>query len=207
MKHKVVDLDNKEVGEIEINDTIFCSRIFPDLIHNYIKFQMSKKRSGNHKVKVRSEVKGRSKKPFSQKGTGSARQGSSKGPHFRGGGISFGPLVRDHSIKLNKKERKLALKCALSSKLKNNDIIIINDIKLKNHKTKILSEKIRKFKFKSAIFIQNKNEIDKNFALASSNIPKVNSLMVEGLNIRDMLNCEKLIITKNAIQNIEKKLQ
>ena len=207
MKHKVVDLDNKEVGEIEINDTIFCSRIFPDLIHNYIKFQMSKKRSGNHKVKVRSEVKGRSKKPFSQKGTGSARQGSSKGPHSRGGGISFGPLVRDHSIKLNKKERKLALKCALSSKLKNNDIIIINDIKLKNHKTKILSEKIRKFKFKSAIFIQNKNEIDKNFALASSNIPKVNSLMVEGLNIRDMLNCEKLFITKNAIQNIEKKLQ
>ena len=207
MKHKVVDLDNKEVGEIEINDSIFCSKIFPDLIHNYIKFQMSKKRSGNHKTKVRSEVKGRSKKPFSQKGTGNARQGSSKGPHFRGGGISFGPLVRDHSIKLNKKERKLALKCALSSKLKNNDIIILNDIKLKNHKTKILSEKIKKFKFKSAIFIQNKSEIDKNFALASSNIPKVNSLMVEGLNIRDMLNCEKLFITKNAIQNIEKKLQ
>jgi len=207
MKHKVVDLDNKEVGEIEINDSIFCSKIFPDLIYNYVKFQMSKKRSGNHKTKVRSEVKGRSKKPFSQKGTGNARQGSSKGPHFRGGGVSFGPLVRDHSIKLNKKERKLALKCALSSKLKNNDIIILNDIKLKNHKTKILSEKIKKFKFKSAIFIQNKSEIDKNFALASSNIPKVNSLMVEGLNIRDMLNCEKLFITKNAIQNIEKKLQ
>ena len=207
MKHKVVDLDNKEIEEIEIKDSIFCSKIFPDLIHSYIRFQMSKKRTGNHKTKVRSEVRGKSKKPFAQKGTGNARQGSSKGPHFRGGGISFGPLVRDHSIKLNKKQRKLALKCALSSKLKNNDIIILNNVKLKNHKTKILSEKIKKFKFKSAIFIQNKNEIDKNFILASSNIPKVNCLIVEGLNIRDMLNCEKLFITKNAVQNIEKKLQ
>ena len=148
MKYKVFDLDYKEVEEIDINDEIFCLKIFPDLIHNYIRFQMSNRRSGNHKVKTRSEVKGKSKKPFSQKGTGNARQGSSKGPHFRGGGVAFGPVVRDHSIKLNKKERKLAIKCALSSKLKNNEIIILKDANLKDHKTKVLNKKFLKFNFK-----------------------------------------------------------
>ena len=206
MKYKVFDLDYKEVEEIDINDEIFCLKIFPDLIHNYIRFQMSNRRSGNHKVKTRSEVKGKSKKPFSQKGTGNARQGSSKGPHFRGGGVAFGPVVRDHSIKLNKKERKLAIKCALSSKLKNNEIIILKDANLKDHKTKVLNKKFLKFNFKSAIFIQNREEVDKNFILASSNIPKVDHLVVDGLNIRDMLNHEKVFITKNAILNIEKKL-
>ena len=167
---------------------------------------MSKKRSGNHKTKTRSEVRGKSKKPFSQKGTGNARQGSSKGPHFRGGAVAFGPVVRDHSIKLNKKEKKLALKCALSEKLKNKELIILNEAKLENNKTKNLNEKIKKFNFKSAIFVQDKNEIDKNFVLASANIPFVDHLSVEGLNIKDMLKYEKLIITKNAIQNIEKRL-
>ena len=123
MKYKVFDLDNKEIEEIELNDSIFTQKVFPDLINNYIKFQMSKHRSGNHKVKTRSEVRGKSKKPFAQKGTGNARQGSSKAPHFRGGGIAFGPVVRDHSIKLNKKEKKLALKCAFSAKHKKNEII------------------------------------------------------------------------------------
>ena len=206
MKHKVVDLNNKVIDEIEIKDSIFCINIFPDIIHNYIKYQMSKKRSGNHKTKTRSEVRGKSKKPFSQKGTGNARQGSSKGPHFRGGAEAVGPVVRDHSIKLNKKEKKLALKCALSEKLKNKELIILNEAKLENNKTKNLNEKIKKFNFKSAIFIQDKNEIDKNFVLASANIPFVDHLSVEGLNIKDMLKYEKLIITKNAIQNIEKRL-
>ena len=95
------------------------TKIFPDIIHNYLKLQLANKRQGNHKTKGRSEVKGRSKKPFGQKGTGNARQGSSKPPHFRGGGIAFGPVVRDHSFKLNKKERKLAIRCTLSEKLKN----------------------------------------------------------------------------------------
>jgi len=206
MKHKVVDLNNKEIEDIEINDSIFCVKVFPDLIHNYIKFQMSNSRQGNHKTKTRSEVRGKAKKPFSQKGTGNARQGSSKGPHFRGGGISFGPVVRDHSIKLNKKEKKLALKCALSEKLKNKEIIILNDVKLDNHKTKNLVNKFNKFKFKSAIFIQNKDNIDKNFSLASANIPNVYVSTVEGINVKDMLKSEKLFILKNAISSIHKRL-
>ena len=119
MKYKVVDLNNNKVEDIEISDLIFANNIFPDLIHNYIRYQRAKNRQGSHKTKGRSEVRGKSKKPFSQKGTGNARQGSTKAPHFRGGGTAFGPVVRDHSIRLNKKERKLALKCALSEKFKN----------------------------------------------------------------------------------------
>jgi len=206
MKHIVVNLDNKKVEEIEIMDSIFCNNIFPDIIHNYLKFQMRKHRTGNHKTKNRKEVKGKSKKPFSQKGTGNARQGSSKAPHFRGGGVAFGPVVRDHSIKLNKKEKKLAIKCALSEKVKKNELIILDDIKLENHKTKSLIKKINNFNFKSAVFVQAKKDTDKNFNLASANIPMVNCLNVEGLNVRDMLNHEKLFISKNAISNIEEKL-
>ena len=206
MKHKIVDLNNKQIEEVEINDLIFSSKIFPDIIHNYLKFQLANKRGGNHKTKGRSEVRGKSKKPFGQKGTGNARQGSSKPPHFRGGGIAFGPVVRDHSFKLNKKERKLAIRCTLSEKLKNNEIIFLNNMKLESHKTKNLLGKISKFGIKSAIFIQNKNEIDKNFVLASSNIPKINCLTVDALNIKDMLKYEKLFISKSAISTIEKKL-
>lgn len=206
MKFEVVDLNNKKVEEIELNDSIFSQKIFPDIIHNYLKYQRSKNRTGNHKVKGRSEVRGKSKKPFSQKGTGNARQGSNKAPHFRGGGIVFGPVVRDHSIKLNKKERKLALKCTLSEKLKNKEIVFVNEMKLKSHKTKLLIEKIDKFNAKSGVFIQNKNEVDKNFILASGNIPKFNCLTVEGMNVKDMLKCEKVFISKNAILNIEERL-
>ena len=134
MKYKVFDLDNKEIEEIELNDSIFSQKVFPDLINNYIKFQMSKHRSGNHKVKSRSEVRGKSKKPFAQKGTGNARQGSSKPPHFRGGAVVMGPVNRDHSFDLNKKEKKLALKSALSTKLSEEKIIFVESLKIENQK-------------------------------------------------------------------------
>ena len=206
MKYKVVDLNNKQVEEVEINDSIFRTQVFPDIINNYLRYQASKKRKGNHKTKNRSEVRGKAKKPFSQKGTGNARQGSSKGPHFRGGGVAFGPVVRSHAINLNKKERKIALRCAFSEKLKNNEIIILNDIKLNTHKTKNFNKQINSFNFKSAIFIQNKKEIDKNFILASSNIPKINYLTTDALNVRDIIKYEKVVILKNALSDIEKRL-
>ena len=139
MKFEVVDLNNKKVEEIELNDSIFSQKIFPDIIHNYLKYQRSKNRTGNHKVKGRSEVRGKSKKPFSQKGTGNARQGSSKPPHFRGGATSMGPVNRDYSISLNKKEKVLALKSALSSKMAENNIIFIDSFVIDTHKTKNLN--------------------------------------------------------------------
>ena len=126
MKKHVVNLMNKKVSEIELPDSIFDIKVFPDLQHQYIRYQNSKSRQGSHKTKTRSEIRGRAKKPFSQKGTGNARQGSSKPPNFRGGAISMGPQNRDHSFSLNKKEKKLALKCILSAKNQMDEIIIID---------------------------------------------------------------------------------
>ena len=116
MKISVLNLKNKSVGDIDLNTNIFAIKTFPDLIHQYIRYQNAKSRQGSHKTKTRSEVSGRNKKPFSQKGTGNARQGSNKPPNFRGGAVSMGPQNRDYSFNLNKKEKKLALKSALSTK-------------------------------------------------------------------------------------------
>ena len=147
MKQKVLNLDNKVVKEIEISDLILNTKVYPDIIHEYIRYQMAKSRQGSHKTKTRSEVRGKSKKPFSQKGTGNARQGSSKAPHFRGGAVSMGPQNRDHSFNLNKKEKKLALKCTLSDKMKKNEIILVDSLEIKSHRTKDLSKSLRNFSF------------------------------------------------------------
>ena len=158
MKKQVVDLSNKNISEIDIPESIFGIKVFPDLIHQYIRYQNAKSRQGSHKTKTRSEIKGKAKKPFAQKGTGNARQGSSKPPHYRGGATSMGPQNRDHSFSLNKKEKTLALRCALSNKIKNEDIIFINSLEVNNHKTKKLFERLKKFKFKSALFIHNDSD-------------------------------------------------
>ena len=206
MKYKVFDLDNKEIEEIELNDSIFSQKVFPDLINNYIKFQMSKHRSGNHKVKSRSEVRGKSKKPFAQKGTGNARQGSSKPPHFRGGAVVMGPVNRDHSFDLNKKEKKLALKSALSTKLSEEKIIFVESLKIENHKTKDLYKNLNKFNYDSALFIYSDDGIDKNFRLASSNLPKVSVLSNKGINVKDLLLFDKVFIEKKSLDEITKRL-
>ena len=148
MKKKVVNLNNKPVNEVDLPDFIFNIKVLPDLIHQYLRYQNAKKRQGTHKTKTRSEVKGRAKKPFSQKGTGNARQGSSKPPHFRGGAISMGPQNKDHSFSLNKKEKKLAIKCVLSEKNQKDEIIIIDELKLDSHKTKELASILKNFNFR-----------------------------------------------------------
>ena len=153
MKKKLVNLDNKSVKEIEINDSIFGLKSMPDIIHEYIRYQNAKSRQGSHKTKTRSEIKGKAKKPFAQKGTGNARQGSSKPPHYRGGATSMGPQNRDHSFSLNKKEKTLALKCALSNKSKKEEIIFVDSLEIADHKTKKLFHSLKKFNFNSALFI------------------------------------------------------
>ena len=145
MKKKLVNLDNKSIKEIELNDKIFGIKFMPDIIHQFIRYQNAKSRQGSHKTKSRSEVNGRAKKPFSQKGTGNARQGSSKPPHFRGGATSMGPVNRDHSFNLNKKEKKLAIRSALSNKISEDNIIFIESLSIKSHKTKSLAKKLEKF--------------------------------------------------------------
>ena len=155
MKKNVVNLMNKTVSEVELPDSIFGIKVLPDLLHQYIRYQDAKSRQGSHKTKTRSEVNGRSKKPFSQKGTGNARQGSSKPPNFRGGAASMAPQNRDHSFVLNKKERNLALKCALSNKIERDEVIFLDSLEIKSFKTKDLSKYLEKFSFNSALFIHS----------------------------------------------------
>ena len=206
MKKKVVNLMNKEVSEVELPDSVFGIKVFPDILHQYIRYQAAKSRQGSHKVKTRSEVNGRAKKPFSQKGTGNARQGSSKPPNFRGGAVSMGPQNRDHSFSLNKKEKILALKCALSDKINRDEIIFIDSLAIKSHKTKDLFKSLENFSFNSALFIiENEKEII-NFKRASSNIPRLALLSQKGINVKDLFIYEKIFIEKKSIDKISKRL-
>ena len=206
MKKQVVDLSNKNISEIDIPESIFGIKVFPDLIHQYIRYQNAKSRQGSHKTKTRSEIKGKAKKPFAQKGTGNARQGSSKPPHFRGGATSMGPQNRDHSFSLNKKEKTLALKCALSNKSKNEEIIFLDSLEIADHKTKKLFNSLKKFNFNSALFIHSDKSNNENFKKASSNIPKLAMLSEKGLNVRDLMTFDKIFIEKTAVEQITKRL-
>ena len=206
MKKQVVNLENKKIKDIEIDGGVFGIKILPDIIHQYIRYQNAKSRQGTHKTKSRSEVSGRAKKPFSQKGTGNARQGSSKPPHFRGGATSMGPIPRDHSFSLNKKEKKLALKSALSSKLFENEIIILDKLEVKTHKTKDLISNLNNFEFNSALFVFGDDKINDNFKKASSNIPHVSTLNCSGINVKDLITNHKIFIDEKSIDQITKRL-
>ena len=206
MKTSVLNLKNKSVGDIDLDSNIFGVKTFPDLIHQYIRYQNAKSRQGSHKTKTRSEVSGRSKKPFSQKGTGNARQGSNKPPNFRGGAVSMGPQNRDHSFNLNRKEKKLALKSALSTKFTDEKVVIIDSFEIKSFKTKELYSDLKQFDYKSALFIHSESGIDKNFKLASANIPKVSILNQKGINVKDLISFDKIFIEQKSINEITKRL-
>ncbi len=206
MKQPVLSLNNTKVGDIDIDPNIFECKLLPDLIHQYLRYQNAKKRQGSHKTKTRSEVSGRSKKPFSQKGTGNARQGSSKPPNFRGGAVSMGPLVRDHSFSVNKKEKKLAIKSALSEKLSQKKLFFIDKFNIESFKTKSLYENLKKFKFNSALFIYSSAGIDKNFKMASSNIPKISVLNFNGINVKDILLFDTLFLEEKSVEEITARL-
>ena len=206
MKKDLVNLDNSKIKDIDLNESIFGIKTFPDLIHQYLRYQNAKSRQGTSKTKTRSEVNGRAKKPFAQKGTGNARQGSSKPPHFRGGAVSMGPVPRDHSFSLNKKEKKLALKSALSSKFLEDNIIFIDKIEIESHKTKGLSSKLSKFNFNSALFVYGDDNVNDNFKRASSNIPRVSLLSCLGINVKDLISHEKIFIEEKSINKISERL-
>jgi len=205
MKKQVVNLLNENVTEVEIPDSIFGIKVFPDLIHQYIRYQNAKSRQGSHKTKSRSEISGRSKKPFAQKGTGNARQGSSKPPHFRGGATSMGPQNRDHSFSLNKKEKILALKCALSNKINDEKVVFVDSFNVIDHKTKNLFNILKNFEFNSALFIHNDNEENLNFKRASTNIPRLAMLSDRGLNVRDLITFDKIFIETKSLEQITKR--
>ena len=206
MKKTILNLKNKAVGDIELDTNIFGVKKLPDIIHQYIRYQNAKSRQGSHKTKSRSEINGRSKKPFSQKGTGNARQGSNKPPNFRGGAVSMGPVNRDHSFNLNKKEKKLALKSALSVKNSEDKIVIIDSFEINSLKTKQLFIDLKQFDYKSALFIHSEDGLNKNFKLASSNLPRVSTLNQKGINVKNILTFDKIFIEQKSLNEITKRL-
>ncbi len=206
MKKSILNLKNKTVGDINLDSSIFGIKMLPDLIHQYIRYQNAKSRQGSHKTKTRSEVNGRSKKPFSQKGTGNARQGSNKPPNFRGGAVSMGPVNRDYSFSLNKKEKKLALKSALSIKVSEDKVVIIDTFAIDSFKTKDLFLNLKQFDYESALFIYSETGLDKNFKLASSNIPKISILNQKGINVKDLITFDKIFIEEKSVNEITKRL-
>lgn len=205
MKEKINNLDNKTLKEITLDKSVFGVEVKEEIIHRMIRYQLSKKRSGNHKTKGISEISGTTKKPFKQKGTGSARQGSKRSPQMRGGAVIFGPLVRSHEHKLPKKIKKLALKMALSKKLKDGKLKILSELKISKPKTSLFKNKLTNLKVDSALFIDN-IDVDKNFFLASKNVPKIDVLPLMGLNVYDILKRDYLIFSESAVSRIQERL-
>lgn len=205
MKQDILNLDNKNVGSVELNESIFGLEVRSDILQRVVRWQLARLQSGNHKTKGRSEVALTPAKPFKQKGGGRARQGSRKGTQFRGGGIAFGPVVRDQSHELTKKFRKLGLKTALSSKAKEGNLVIVDEAKLAQPKTKDLKDKLAVCGLNNSLFIDGK-EVDMNFALASRNVIGVDVLPTQGANVYDILRKEKLVLTMDAVKCLEERL-
>ena len=205
MKYDVINLQNTKVSEIELDDSIFAREIRKDLMARVVKWQLAKARSGNHKAKNRAEVSHTTKKPFKQKGTGRARQGMTSVPHMWGGGVAFGPVVRDHSHKLNKKVRILGLMSAISSKVKEGDFLVIDNLNVDVHKTSSLVLKLHNLGLSSVLFVDS-STINDNFKNAASNIIKIDALPEIGLNVYDILNHKKLVFTQDAVKKIVERL-
>lgn len=206
MKQDILNLSNKNVGSIELDESIFGLEVRADILHRVVNWQLARLQSGNHKTKGRSEVALTPAKPFAQKGGGRARQGSRKTSQFRKGGIVFGPVVRDHSFELTKKFRKLGLKTALSAKAKEGNLIIIDEAKLSSPKTKDLKNTLELCGLTNCLFIDG-TEVDMNFALASRNIVGVDVLPTVGANVYDILKKDKLVLTKDAVVSLGERLK
>ena len=206
MKQDILNLENKKVGSLDLDESIFGLEVRPDILHRVVVWQLAKLQTGNHKTKGRSEVALTPAKPFKQKGCGHARQGSRKGTQFRKGGVVFGPVVRDHSHDLTKKFRKLGLKTALSAKAKEGNLVIIDEAKLAQPKTKDLQAKLAACGLSNSLFIDGK-EVDLNCALASRNINGVDILPTIGANVYDILRKDKLVLTKDAVACLGERLK
>ena len=202
MDLKVTTLDGKAAGSVTLNKDIFGLEPRTDLIQRCIVWQLARRRAGTHAVKNRADIWRTGKKMYGQKGTGGARHGSARVNLFRGGGRSFGPHPRDHSIDLPKKVRALALRHALSAKAKDGGIIVLADIAAKDVKTKALSAQFEKLGLANALIIGGA-QIEENFGRAARNIPNIDVLPVQGINVYDILRRQQLVLTKAAVEALE----
>jgi large subunit ribosomal protein L4 len=206
MKYEVRDFDNKKVGEVQLKAEIFSMPIRQDILARMVHWQLAKRRSGTHATKGVSQISGTTRKPWKQKGTGRARQGSLRSPQFRGGAVIFGPHPRDHGYDLPKKVRQLALKTALSSKAASGELLVVENLSMGITKTKELLKKFNALGLRSALIIDGE-EVNKDFARTAANLPGVDVLPQQGINVYDILRHEHLVLTKAAIQNLESRLK
>ena len=198
----VYNMEGKEVGTIELNDSVFGVEVNEHLVHMAVVQQLANNRQGTQKAKTRSEVSGGGRKPWRQKGTGHARQGSTRAPHFTGGGVVFAPVPRDYSFKLNKKEKRAALKSVLTDKVQTNNFIVVDELKLDEIKTKNFKAVLNNLNVtKKALVVLNDN--DKNVVLSARNLPTVKTSLTNTINVYDILNANTVVVTKDAVKTIE----
>jgi large subunit ribosomal protein L4 len=205
MKLAITKLGGGKAGDIELDDAIFAAPVRADIMHRMVNYQLAKRQAGTHHTKTRSEVSGTGKKPWKQKGTGRARAGDLLRPQDRKGGISFGPRTRSHAFDLPKKIKQFALKSALSSKAAQGKLVILDAATAKDHKTKAMVAALAKMEINSALIIGGA-EIDANFARATNNIPMIDVLPSQGINVYDILRRDTLVLTKDAVENITARL-
>ncbi len=197
----VFNMEGKEVGTLELSDAVFGVEINEHLVHLAVVAQLANKRQGTQKAKARSEVSGGGKKPWRQKGTGHARQGSIRAPQWKGGGVVFAPTPRDYSIRLNKKEKRAALKSALTSRVQENKFIVVDELKFDEIKTKNFKAVMDNLKVSKALVVLAQK--DENTILSARNLPGIKTAFVGNINVYDVLRYNTLVMTKAAVANIE----
>ena len=200
-KVSVFNMEGKEVGTIELNDAVFGVEVNEHLVHMAVVQQLANNRQGTQKAKTRSEVSGGGRKPWRQKGTGHARQGSTRAPQWTGGGVVFAPVPRDYSFKLNKKEKRAALKSALTSKVQDSKLIVVDELKFDEIKTKNFVSVMNNLKVEKGLVVIAEN--DANVVMSAKNVADVNTTLVNTINVYDVMKAKTVVLTKDAVAKIE----
>ena len=200
-KLNVLNIQGQNVGEIELSDAVFGVEVNEHLLHMAVVNQLANKRQGTQKAKTRSEVSGGGRKPWRQKGTGHARQGSTRSPQWTGGGVVFAPTPRDYSFKLNKKEKRAALKSALTSRVNESKFIVVDELKLDSIKTKNFVQVLNNLKVEKALVVLNDNDV--NVIKSASNLATVKTAQTNEINVYDILKYDTVVVTKDAVKTIE----
>ena len=197
----VYNMEGKEVGKLDLNDAVFGVEVNEHLVHMAVLQQLANNRQGTQKAKTRSEVRGGGRKPWRQKGTGHARQGSTRAPQWTGGGVVFAPVPRDYAFKINKKEKRAALKSALTSRVQENKLIVVDELKLDEIKTKQFAQVMKNLNVEKALVVINEN--DQNIVMSAKNIPTVKVAQTNTINVFDILKYSTVVVTKDAVATIE----
>ena len=197
----VFNMEGKEVGTIEVSDAVFGVEVNEHLVHMAVVQQLANKRQGTQKAKTRSEVSGGGRKPWRQKGTGHARQGSTRAPQWTGGGVVFAPVPRDYSFKLNKKEKRAALKSALTDRVQTNRLVVVDELKFDEIKTKNFAQVMKNLNVSNGLVVVNEN--DEKVMMSAKNIPEVKMALPNTINVYDVMKAGKVVLTKDAVKTIE----